>query len=157
MPLFVVAADRVYQHQTWVVPLNNIESDDILFLDHGSHQGSYDETHFPSMKNITYRDDGSALIKFQSHKFNNFIQDDIDYTGTINQGDMLIVDCRKESRFGATFAQTYLVTVLNKTYVEFYHYDLTLPIDFQCKYPEIIEYGLDMDWPDFYKPHDAPH
>ena len=157
MPISFFTVSFLYDYVTWIEPLNNITSDDILFLDKGTHQGSYDETHFPSMKNITYVDDGSALIEFQSHKFNNFIQDDIDYVATINQRDMLIVDCRKESRFSATFAQTYLVTVLNKTYVEFYHYDLTLPINFQCKYPEIIEYGLDMDWPDFYKPQDAPN
>ena len=66
----------------------------------------------------------------------------------IEQDDMLIVDCKNMSKFGTIFAQTYHVAVLNNVYVEFHHYDVALPLDFQCKYPEIIEHGLSMKWSD---------
>ncbi|MCH9658301.1 hypothetical protein K0U27_06335 [archaeon] len=130
LPLFVIAADKIHQYQTWIVPLSSVDSKDIVFLDRGSHQGSYDEIHFPSMKNITYAGENSAVVEFQSHRYSDFIQDDLSYVAMIEQDDMLIVDCKNMSKFGATFAQTYHVAVLNDVYVEFHHYDVAFPLGF---------------------------
>ena len=62
---------------TWIEPLNNITSNDILFLDKGTHQGSYAQNHSPSMKKILYvENEGGedyAMVELQSHEHSHMI------------------------------------------------------------------------------------
>ena len=155
VPISFVVVSFLYDYVTWIEPLNNITSEDILFMDKGTHQGSYDQNHSPSMKSTTYVKDEkgvySAVVELQSHKHSHMIRNDTTYSATIRQGDMLIVDCKNDLKYPGTDVEAFYVASMNNTYIEFHHYLLTMPDKFQCKYPEIIDHGLNMKWPEFVK------
>ena len=155
IPISFFTVSFLYDYATWIEPLNNIAPDDILFLDKGTHQGNYDFDHSPSMKNITYVSDEngghSAVVELQSHKYSHMIPHGTDYSVTLRQGDMFIVDCENDPERDSSSVETFYVALMNSTYVEFHHYLLIMPEKFQCKFPEIIDHGLNMKWPEFNK------
>ena len=155
IPISFFTVSFLYDYVTWIEPLNNISSEDILFLDKGTHQGSYDQSHSPSMKSTTYIKDenglDSVLVQLQSHKYSHMIPNGTDYSATLRQGDMFIVDCENDPERDSSSVETFYVALMNSTYIEFHHYLLIMPEKFQCKFPEIIDHGLNMKWPEFNK------
>ena len=107
----------IYDYFTWVEPLNNITSNDILFLDKGTHQGSYDQIHFPSMNDILYvENDGGGnytVVELQSHEHSHMMHGNTDYSTTIRHGDMLIVDCKNDPKYHTTNVEAFYVASIN--------------------------------------------
>ena len=153
VPISFIVVSFIYDYFTWIEPLNNITSNDILFLDKGIHQGSYTQNHSPSMKKILYvENEGGedyAMVELQSHEHSHMIPVNADYSTTIRHGDMLIVDCENDPKYDTTNVEAFYVSSMNSTYIEFHHYLLLMPVTFQCKFPEIIDHGLNMTWPEF--------
>ena len=155
IPISFFTVSFLYDYVTWIEPLNSITSKDILFLDKGTHQGNYGEDHFSSMKSSTYVKDEtgehSVIIEIQSHKYSHMIPNGTDYSATLRQGDMFIVDCKNDHERKNSDVEAFYVASMNSTYIEFHHYLLIMNDKFQCKFPEIIEHGLNMKWPEFNK------
>jgi hypothetical protein len=136
--------ENIYNYFVWDVPLSKTNHSQIVYVE--KEEGSYNSMFMPTMKNVTYVNDDSIEIIFAKTKFTDFIPNNFEFTKTVHKGDAFISMCRNVVNYTTVYAVILQLTTVNSTFVSFNHYEVNLPKDVECKYPDIIKQSFDIPW-----------
>lgn len=141
--LISLSVESLYNYVIWQIPLSKINQSELFFVQ--KEEGGYNSIYSPTMKDVNYINDDSIEITFAKTQFTDYIPNDFEFTKIVHKGDRFIAKCEDDQK-GITHSVILQLTSINSTFVSFNHYEVDLPKEIECKYPEIIKHSFDIQW-----------
>lgn len=135
--------ESICNYLVWYMSLSKINHSEISYVE--KEEGGYNIMFMPTMKNVKYINDDSVEITFAKTKFIDFIPNNFEFTKIVKKGNTFIAMCRDIGN-GTVNSVILQLTSVNSTFVSFNHYEVYLPKEVECKYPEIIKQSFDIQW-----------
>ncbi len=135
--------ESLYNYVVWHIPLSKINQSELFFVQ--KEEGGYNLTYSPTMKDVNYINDDLIEITFAKTQFTDYIPNNFEFTKIVHKGDRFITLCREEEK-DILYLSILELDSINSTFVSFNHYQMDLPKEVACKYPEIIKHSFDIQW-----------
>lgn len=144
--------ESLFNYGKWTVPLNELSDSPIYYGDqHISMYGDKPKL-TPTVSSVDYIDENTLELTFNKNGFfmgDYEIPNEFEFVTKLKVGDKFISSC-----FYSDVAKLFHISIfhlveITDTHSIFNHHNADLPPQAECKYPEIIEHSLNIDWNDF--------